>query len=169
MFSAQTHLMGWTFLNELQVAADVLLVWPWHQQLRTHWNTHTHHIYHCYTCTAVCLWSKYFYYNYKLIWGVTFPHHPRKLPRNVSFWDGRGRRFPVAGWRVVALKALYSCILLLHRIGCLFGRCGSRLHLSLSSSGWGVGFYGCDDDLLKFLQGVPDVPAFEDILWKVVI
>lgn len=66
----------------------------------------------------------------------------------------------------MALKALYSRVFLFHRVGCLVGGCGSRLHLSLGSSGQGVGFDRCDDDLLKFLQGVPDVPAFEDILWK---
>lgn len=70
---------------------------------------------------------------------------------------------------MVALKALYGRVLLLHRIGCLVGGCGSRLHLSLRSSGRGIGFDGRDDDLLKFLQGVSDVPTFEDVLWKIAI
>lgn len=64
----------------------------------------------------------------------------------------------------MALKALCSRIFLFYRIGCLVSVCGSRLQLSLGSSGRGVGFDGRDDDLLKFLQGVPDVPAFKDIL-----
>lgn len=69
----------------------------------------------------------------------------------------------------MALKTLYSCVLLFHRIGGFFSRCGSRLHLSLGSGERAVGFDGRDDDLLKFLQGIPDVPAFKDILWKVEI
>lgn len=69
----------------------------------------------------------------------------------------------------MALKALYSRVFLFHRIGYLVGGCGSRLHLSLGSCGRGVGFDRRDDDLLKFLQGVPDVPTFKDILWKIEI
>lgn len=153
--------MCWTLFDELQVAADVLLIWPWHQQLCTHWNTHLK-----LRCLFTAVSMEHIFTNCKLIWCITFPHHPCNLPRNVSFWDGCGRRLPVTGWRIVTLKALYSGVLLFHRIGCLVRGCGSRLYLSLGSSGWGVGFDGCDDDLLKFLQGVPDVPAFEDILWK---
>lgn len=62
----------------------------------------------------------------------------------------------------MCLEAL--CVLLFAGIGCFIDRCNSRLHLLLCSSGRGINFDWRDDDLLKLLQSIPNVPTFQNIL-----
>lgn len=105
---------------------------------------------------------------------LTFAHHPGELPCNVPLSNRCCPRLPIARRARWGWEAVGSWLLVLGTIaGFVQGQFGSAAllrgqGLALLGRCHGLqgveGFDGCGDDLLQFLESIPQVPAFEDVL-----